>query len=163
MRTTGKTGARGFPSHRPGRRPAPGFTLIELVTIIVILSIVAAVAIPRFGSMTESSKIAATREEMLRIKESIIGDPRIVSGGQYVNRGFEGDIGHPPSNLTDLARKPDSIPLYDKFTRIGWNGPYIDSSQQSYLTDAWGNNYSYAPVARTITSTSVTPNIIVTF
>ena len=140
-----------------------GFTLIELVIIIVILGIVAGVAIPKFGTLTENSKVNATREELLRIKEAIVGDARLVSGGQYVNRGFEGDVGFPPSTLIDLVRKPDSIPAYDKFIRIGWNGPYLDSSEQAYAFDAWGNAYDYDLAARTITSNSTTPGIVVNF
>lgn len=140
-----------------------GFTLVELVIIIVILGIVAAVGIPKFGSLSKSAKINATKEEMLRIKVAIVGDSRLVSNGEYVKRGFEGDIGFPPSSLTDLAAKPDSVAIYDKFTRIGWNGPYLDSSEQKYLYDAWDNAYSYNPSARTITCTSATPNIVISF
>ena len=73
-----------------------GFTLVELVIIIVILGIVAAVAVPKFGTLTENSKITATKDEITRLKTAIIGDSRVVSGGEYVNRGFEGDVGHAP-------------------------------------------------------------------
>jgi len=144
-------------------RHTGGFTLIELVIIIVILGIIAAVAYPRFGSLTENSKINATKDEMIHLKEAIVGDVRVVSGGEYINRGFERDVGFIPSRLADLAVKPDSVAPYDRITRLGWNGPYIDSSGQDYMKDSWGNTYSYDPNARTITSTSVSPNIVVTF
>ena len=140
-----------------------GFTLIELVIIILILGIVAGVAIPKFSSLSEQSKISATKDEMRLLKEAIIGDARLVSGGEYISRGFRGDIGFPPSRLIDLVIRPDSIPAYNKFTRIGWNGPYIDSAGQSYLNDAWGHAYVYNFSARTITSTSSTPNTVVSF
>ncbi|HHI03863.1 MAG TPA: hypothetical protein ENL22_10125 [candidate division Zixibacteria bacterium] len=140
-----------------------GFTLIELVIIIVILGIVAAVAIPKFGTLSEEAKANATREEIRRIKTAIIGDPQLIAGGEYISRGFEGDVGHPPTNLIDLVRKPDSIANYDKFTRLGWNGPYLDSAEMNFLYDSWDNLYSYDAGARTIASTSATPNITVTF
>ncbi len=140
-----------------------GFTLIELVIIIVILGIVAAVAIPRFGTLSEEAKANATREEIRRIKMAIIGDPQVIAGGEYINRGFEGDVGWAPSNLIDLVRKPDSVAAYDKFTRLGWNGPYLDSADQNYLNDAWGNPYSYDANSRIILSASTTPNITMTF
>ncbi len=152
-------------SYRDYRKPKnnKGFTLIELVIIIVILGIVAAVAIPRFGSLSENSRINVSREEMRRIKEAIVGNPAIVSGGQYVDRGFEGDVGFAPSNLIDLVRKPDSVAAYDKFSRIGWNGPYLDSTESKYLRDAWDSAYAYDPVARTLTCTGADPDIVLTF
>jgi general secretion pathway protein G len=140
-----------------------GFTLIELVIVIIVLGIVAGVAIPKFSSLTEQSRISATKDEMLRLKEAIVGDPRLVSSGEYINRGFLGDVGYPPSRLSDLTVKPDSIPSYNAVTRIGWNGPYIDSSEQNYLKDAWGNKYGYSPASRTITSPGTTPNTVINF
>lgn len=140
-----------------------GFTLIELVIIIIVLGIIAAVAIPKFGSLTENAKINATKEEMLLIKKAIVGDPRVVSGGKYINKGFAGDIGFIPTSLSDLIRRPDSIAPYGIHTGIGWNGPYIDSAGQNYLKDAWKNDYVYDPLSRTITSTGTIPNITLSF
>jgi hypothetical protein len=140
-----------------------GFTLVELVIIIVTLGILAAVAIPRFADMAESSKINATKKEMRELKRAIVGNPDAVSGGEYVDRGFEGDVGFAPSKLEDLVVKPDSVASYDKLTRLGWNGPYIDSSGGDYLKDAWGVNYVYDPANRRIISVGGPDSIIVTF
>ena len=141
-----------------------GFTLIELVIIIVVLGILAVVAIPKFGSITNSSKINATKQEMDALKKAIVGNPAVVSGGEYIDRGFEGDIGYPPSRLYDLVVKPDSISAYNNLTRLGWNGPYIDSSSGSYLTDAWGNNYIYQSATRRLVSSGGgSDSIFVTF
>lgn len=141
----------------------PGFTLVELVIIIVVLGIVAAVAIPRYGNLTEAAKINATRSEMEIIKRAITGNARLIAGGEYIDCGFEGDVGFVPSRLQDLITKPDSIPTYDKFTRRGWNGPYLDSTGGAYLTDAWLVPYLFDPATRTITSTATEPNIVMSF
>jgi len=137
---------------RNSRRLDRGFTLIELAVIIVILGVMAAVAIPVFTNFTSSAKTNATREEMNTIKRAIVGNPTAVSGGQYIDRGFEGDCGFVPSALVDLTRKPDSVIAYDRLTRLGWNGPYLDSSRGDFLKDAWGNNYTYDPADRRIIS-----------
>lgn len=146
--------------YRFGQR---GFTLIELVIIIIVLGILAAVAIPRFGTMSESSKQTATKEELNLLRKAIIGNPSVVSGGEYIDRGFEGDVGFVPSALLDLAKKPDTVSAYNRLTRFGWNGPYVDSSGGAYLKDAWGNNYVYQPGSRRIFSVNGTDTIRVTF
>jgi len=141
-----------------------GFTLIELVIIIVTLGILAAVAVPRFADMANSSKINATRQELSSLKKAIIGDPSAVAGGAYVDRGFEGDVGFVPRRLQDLVTKPDSVAVYNPLSRLGWNGPYIDSAGGSYLTDAWSNGYTYQPGNRRIISTGGgTDTIRITF
>lgn len=141
-----------------------GFTLIELVIIIVILGILAAVAVPRFTNITEGSKVNATRQEMNALKRAIIGNPTVTAGGEYVDRGFEGDVGFPPSQLPDLVTRPDSLLVYNRLTRLGWNGPYIDGSGDNYLYDAWGNPFVYQPGNRRIISTGDgTDSIVVTF
>lgn len=101
---------------------------------------------------------------MISLKKAIIGNPSAVSGGVYVDRGFEGDVGFIPSRLQDLAAKPDSVSIYNKLTRLGWNGPYIDSSGGLYLSDAWGTSYVYQPANRRLISIGGSPDsIIVSF
>lgn len=130
-----------------------GFTLIELVIVIVTLGILAAFAVPKFVDMADSSKINATKQELTNLKRAIVGNPSVVAGGQQVARGFEGDVGFTPERLQDLAVKPDSVSVYNALTRLGWNGPYIDTSGGDYLLDAWGNSYSYIPGSRLLLST----------
>ena len=131
--------------------------------VIVVLGILAAVAIPKLVNVTDSSKIAATRKEMQSLKEAIIGNPILVAGGALVDRGFEGDVGFPPPQLEDLVARPGSLSVYDPLTRLGWNGPYIDSSGNSYLDDAWGTGYVYDPSSRRIVSVGGADSIAITF
>lgn len=148
---------------RSGLKQNRGFTIIELVMVIVVLGIVAAVAIPRMGGLSESSRINATKSELLTLKRAIVGNPAVAAGGRYIDVGYEGHIGHPPVSLYELGVKPDSISLYDKFTRLGWNGPYVDTSGNEYIKDAWEVDYVYDGSARTIVSLGGPESITVTF
>jgi len=145
------------------KKQQSGFTLIELVMVIVVLGILATVAIPKFANMSESAKITATQKEMASLKRSIIGNPDIIAGGQLIDRGFEGDVGFVPSKLSDLAIKPDSVAIYNKLTRLGWNGPYMDSGEGSYLKDAWNVDYVYQSLNRRILSVGGADTVEVNF
>jgi prepilin-type N-terminal cleavage/methylation domain-containing protein len=144
-------------------RSRSGFTLVELIIVIVVLSIIAAVGIPQIGGMIQVSKTNATKSELVELKTAIIGNPQAVSGGVQVNRGFEGDVGFAPSRLEDLVTKPDSIADWNRITRLGWNGPYIDSTNGDYLVDSWGAAYLYDGISRTITSTGSGESLAVGF
>ena len=119
-----------------------GFTLIEMVMVIVVMSALAAVAVPRIDDFITNSKIQATKNEMLQIKAAISGTPDRTAGGRYVDRGYIGDVGAVPSSLTDLTTKPGPVPAYDYFSRTGWNGPYlqIDGTGEIFK-DSWDTAY----------------------
>lgn len=145
------------------QRGSNGFTLIELVIIIVVLGIVSIVAVAKYSDFLNESKIQASKSELAELKRAIVGNPLATAGGRYTDVGFEGDVGHPPSSLQDLIRKPDSISSYNAIARLGWHGPYIDSAGAEYLKDSWGADYVYNAAARTITSVGSGTSIIVTF
>ena len=121
--------------------PDAGFTLIELVMVIVVMAALAAVSVPRINDFITNSKIQASKNEMLQIRAAISGTPDRTAGGRYVDRGFIGDNGIIPSSLNDLISNP-GLPEYDYFSRTGWNGPYlVDNGSGEILRDAWLVNY----------------------
>ena len=143
---------------KPGINGGSGFTLIELVIVIVILGVLASVGIPVIGGMIESSKENATKRELILLKTAIVGQT-----GAAELRGYENDVGSLPPDLTGLVSKPGSVANWDRFTQTGWNGPYIESTNNEYLVDAWGINYIYDAGARTIRSAGGSDTLTVAF
>ena len=55
--------------------------------------------------------------------------------------------------MVDLITKPGSVAVYNPYTKIGWNGPYLTnvdrdsvSGTADALKDAWGTNYVFTTV-----------------
>jgi general secretion pathway protein G len=55
----------------PIRRPESGFTLVELMVVMLIIGVLAAVAIPSFVAAIKSAKEAALKEDLHVLRDAI--------------------------------------------------------------------------------------------
>jgi type II secretory pathway pseudopilin PulG len=144
----------------------PGWTLIELIVILILVGALAAVAVPKFIDLRTQTGINTTKAKLQNIRGAIVGDPGAVSGGIVSAQGFWADRGVLPTTLTDLVVQ-GAQPAYDKYIRRGWNGPYVDTqlvgAKYQAFVDAWSQDITYAtvppstPTARSFTLTSPGP------
>lgn len=114
-----------------------GFTLIEMIVAMAIMSIMAGILVPMIYRVWESNEAALTRERMAELKTAIAGNPRLYQQGVRSHYGFVGDIGALPDNLDDL--------ISDSAVWANWNGPYLGGGFDTakFKRDAWGQPIAY--------------------
>jgi general secretion pathway protein G len=95
-----------------------GFTLTEIMLVVVIIGILAALVIPKIAGSSERARITATTTDINGGIKSAIGN-------------YEVDNGFYPKSLQDLLQQPANAK--------NWHGPYLEKLP----IDQWGNPYIY--------------------
>lgn len=98
------------------------FTLIELMLVLVILAVLAAVVVPKFSGKTDAARIAACKAEI-----------SIIDGALEL---YEQAVGKYPSSdegLRALIEAPSNTK--------GWAGPYL--KRNDVPLDPWKKEYIY--------------------
>jgi general secretion pathway protein G len=96
-----------------------GFTLVELLVVIVVLAVLAAVVIPKFVDSGLRSKESALKSNLSLLRNAV--------------SLFQNDTGAYPATLADLAATSapanglDSSGNTKSITASDWHGPYIQA------------------------------------
>lgn len=101
------------------KRREAGFTLIEILLVVIIIGILVSLVAPRLSGRSEEARIQAARAD--------------IDGGVALALDlYEVDNGRYPQNLEDLVSKPGDA--------TNWRGPYL---KKGIPNDPWGQSYGY--------------------
>lgn len=101
---------------------AGGFTLLELLVVMVIIGLLASYVAPRFFDQIGKSEVKATRAQLAAFEKALAT--------------YRIDTGHYPSTeqgLNALVERPADEPR--------WGGPYLSKAVPK---DPWGHSYIYS-------------------
>ena len=137
-----------------------GFTLMEIMVVIIVIAILSEVAMPMVTSIVDESRAVATKERMRALKSGLdkyrmdIGrypHSRDKFKAEYINEAGEYFMTSASGDANPLIS--DSIydcPMYfdylgmasDKYARK-WKGPYMETSAEDFFLDGWDGEIYY--------------------
>ncbi len=100
------------------KRGRKGFTLVELLVVIVVLAVLAAIVLPKFMNSGTRGKESALKSDLKLLRNAV--------------SMFHTDTGAYPSSLSDLAATTapanglDSTGTSASITATDWHGPYLE-------------------------------------
>jgi general secretion pathway protein G len=98
-----------------------GFTLVELLVVLVILGLLSALVVPRFVRQEEKAKVKAAKAQIELLGTAL--DTFRLDAGRYPTS---------QEGLEALRRQPGGVPK--------WDGPYL---KKEAPLDPWGKPYVY--------------------
>ncbi|WP_347907467.1 type II secretion system major pseudopilin GspG [Pseudomonas grandcourensis] len=103
------------------RRPQSGFTLLELLVVLVVLGLLAGIVAPKYFAQLGRSEVKVAKAQIEGLSKAL--------------DLYRLEVGHYPSTeqgLQALVTAPADEPR--------WTGPYL---QKKLPQDPWGHNYAY--------------------
>lgn len=126
-----------------GRR---AFTLVELLIVLIIIAVLAAVVVPKFASSGLRSKESALKADLKLYRNAI--------------ELFRHDTGAYPAKLDDLAATSapatglDSTGSSKAIAAADWKGPYVNAIEKDPVSGAAFNYATTSPNVGKVTSSA---------
>lgn len=135
-----------------------GFTLMEIMVVIIVIAVLASVAGPMIGSITDQGRASATKSKISALKSAMLAYQSDTGRLPFVGK---------PDNAGCVVAYCDASVLGDSLLNnvlvnevLGnitggglnfgisnytkkWKGPYMDADPIDFMYDSWGNRMKY--------------------
>ena len=113
-----------------------GFTLVEVMVVVAVIGLLAAMAVPAVMKSIRNSRIKQARTELAMISSAV--DQLAWDTGKWPNQSPRTSAGS--TEIWEIS--PDVCGLLgNDGSYEGWKGPYYDGA----INDPWGNPYFFDP------------------
>ncbi len=142
---------------------------MEIMVVIIVIAVLASVAGPMIGSITDQGRASATKSKISALKSAMLA--------------YQSDVGRLPfkglpnaattvaaycSNHVLTDSQDSNVLVSDCNAQISgitnynrkWKGPYMDSDPTDFMYDAWGNKLNYIAAGNNIYLQSSGPDSI---
>jgi type II secretion system protein G len=133
-------------------RTKSGFTLIEMLVVILIIALLAIIVIPRLLSATRKGREATLRADLHELRNAI--------------QKFNSDLGDWPASLEQLVLPKTNPPSGNGGSGIAldsanYQGPYLRNPDQGLLKDPFtkASDWNYTPATGEVHSASTSSAI----
>lgn len=139
-----------------------GFTLMEIMVVIIVIAVLASVGSSMINTFVDQSKTTATKQKLDALRKALLA--------------YQADVGRMPHSGMNVSLKCSSYELaYNGACDAGvlsynneeenvllsplllpdklkkrWKGPYIDSDPTDFMYDAWLNPIHYVASKRNL-------------
>lgn len=138
-----------------------GFTLMEIMVVIIVIAVLASVAGPMIGSITDQGRASATKSKLSSLKSAILayngdtgrypfwGDSAWVKNADLYNKdtnlfgdGIDNNILTCSAYGTGVNTNNFMFNI-PKYQNQKWKGPYMDAEPLDFMYDSWGTRIKY--------------------
>lgn len=129
-----------------------GLSLLELVLVLFVLVILAAMVVPMVGKNMEDAQLQTTMTNLVQLRNVILNVYRADMNKELPRPGSMGlgvgQVNHPQLRYLFVNPKTETATVdYDPVYRLGWRGPYLLQTSGQYRLDvAQGFTTTYGEV-----------------